>query len=32
MADVISKGCDGCNALVTDVQVTYFAVTDVMVT
>ena len=29
MADVTSQGCDGCNAFVTDVIVTYFSVVDV---
>ena len=29
MADVIFQGCDGCNAFVADVIVTYFAVADV---
>ena len=29
VADVISQGCDGCNAFVTDVIVTYIAVADV---
>ena len=29
MADVICQGCEGCNAFVTDVVVTYIAVADV---
>ena len=29
MTDIISQGCDGCNAFVTDVIVTYIALADV---